>query len=160
VFTDRPATVKKDRRPGETAMLDAIHSGVIDRVAVWSIDRVARSLTELVKFLEACKASGVSLWLDDQKLDTDTTNAVSLFDVAAMLAFHDRQSRRDRILRGQAAARNLKIRFGRPPIAKAKVEKAKRELDAGKGVRQVARLAGISAASVSRLKNSMNSASA
>jgi DNA invertase Pin-like site-specific DNA recombinase len=159
VFTDRPATVKKDRRPGETVMLDAIHSGVIDRVAVWPIDRVARSLTELVKFLEACKASGVSLWLDDQKLDTDTTNAVSLFDVAAMLAFHVRQSRRDRILRGQAAARNLKIRF-RPPIAKAKVEKAKRELDAGKGVRQVARLAGISAASVSRLKNSMNSASA
>jgi hypothetical protein len=43
----------------------------------------------------------------------------------------------------------------RPPIATAKVERAKCELDAGKGVRQVARLAGISAASVSRLKNSI-----
>jgi hypothetical protein len=44
------------------------------------------------------------------------------------------------------------VRFGRPPIAKAKVMRAKQELAAGKGVRQAARLAGISAASASRLK--------
>ena len=73
---------------------------------------------------------------------------------------HLRQSRRDRILRGQAAARALSIRFGRPPIAKAKVEKAKRFLAAGKGVRQVARMAGISPASVSRIKTSMNNTEA
>jgi hypothetical protein len=64
-----------------------------------------------------------------------------------------RQNRRDRILRGQAAARAASIRFGRPPIPVTKVEKAKAGLAAGKGVREVARLAGISAASVSRLKN-------
>ena len=79
----------------------------------------------------------------------------NVFDLSTMMASHLRQSRRDRILRGQAAARAMAIRLGRPPIGKAKVEKAKRELAAGKGVRQVARLAGISAASVSRLKNSM-----
>jgi hypothetical protein len=77
-----------------------------------------------------------------------------------MMALHLRQGRRDRILRGQAAARSLSIRFGRPPIATAKMEKAKRELAAGKGVRQVARLAGISPASVSRLKSAIESASA
>jgi hypothetical protein len=75
--------------------------------------------------------------------------------VVAMMALHLRQSRRDRILRGQAAARSLSIRFGRPPIAKAKVEKARIAPAAGKGVRQAARLAGISPASVSRLKNAV-----
>ena len=69
------------------------------------------------------------------------------------MSLHVRQTRRDRILRGQAAARALSIRFGRPPIATAKVEKAKQELAAGRGVREAARIAGISAASVSRLKN-------
>jgi phage antirepressor YoqD-like protein len=50
----------------------------------------------------------------------------------------------------------LSIRFGRPPIAKPKVEKAKQFLASGKGVRQVAKMAGVSPASVSRIKTSMN----
>jgi hypothetical protein len=62
--------------------------------------------------------------------------------------------RRDKILRGQTAVRGL-VRFGRPPIPKAKVEMAKQELTAGKGVREVARLAGISASAASRLKSGL-----
>jgi DNA invertase Pin-like site-specific DNA recombinase len=157
-FTDRPMTVRKcvDRRPGEIALIEAIRNGTIDKVLVISIDRVGRSLVELTTFMETCRTAGVSLWLDEQKVDTEESDA--LFEMAAMMALHLRQSRRDRILRGQAAARSLKIRFGRPPLGSVKVEKAKRELAAGKGVRQVARLAGISAASAGRIKNAMGSA--
>lgn len=61
---------------------------------------------------------------------------MTLFDLSAMVALHIRQCRRDRILRGQAAARSLSIRFGRPPISVAKVEKAKAFLATGKGVRE------------------------
>jgi DNA invertase Pin-like site-specific DNA recombinase len=158
VFTDRPTSTKRgqDRRPGELALLDAIRSGEIDKVLICGIDRVGKSLAELVTFLETCRSAGTSLWLDDQNLDTAMSNGLSLADVSMLLAFHLRQSRRDRILRGQAAARALSIKFGRPSIPMNKVEKAKRELAAGNGVRQVARLAGISPASVSRLKSSMN----
>ena|ERR1700728_1625268 len=159
-YSDRPTSVRKgqDRRPGEMALLDAIRSGAIDRVLVWSIDRIGKSLTDLIAFMETCRTAGIAVFLHEQGIDSSATNGMSLLDLAGLMAFHIHQMRRDKILRGQAAARNLKIRFGRPPIAKAKVEKAKRELDAGKGVRQVARLAGISAASVSRLKNSMGAA--
>jgi DNA invertase Pin-like site-specific DNA recombinase len=97
------------------------------------------------------------LWVEQPKLDTATSNGMSLFDLSTMMASHLRQSRRDRILRGQAAARSLSIRVGRPPIAKPKVEKTKQFLTAGKGVREIARLAGISPASVSRIKTSMTS---
>jgi DNA invertase Pin-like site-specific DNA recombinase len=159
VFSDRPATVKKDRRPGEAALLDLIRRGATDRVLICSVDRIGKSLVELVTFMEACRTAGVSLWLDEQGLDTAGSNGLPLFDVTEMMAFHLRQTRRDRILRGQAAVRGL-VRFGRPPIAKAKVEKARIALAAGGGVREVARRAGISAASVSRLKNLMGSASA
>ena len=160
VFTDRPATVKKDRRPGEAALIDLIRRGATERVLICSVDRIGKSLVELVTFMEACRTAGVSLWLDEQGLDTAGSNGLPLFDVTEMMAFHLHQTRRDRILRGQAAARSLSIRFGRPPIAKAKVEKARTALAAGKGVRQTARLAGISAASVSRLKNAMGAAAA
>jgi hypothetical protein len=93
--------------------------------------------------MEVCRTAGVSLWLDGQQLDTAASNGLPLFNVTEMMAFHLRQTRRDRILRGQAAVRGI-VRFGRPPIAKAKLMRDKQELAAGKGVRQVARLAGIS----------------
>ena len=138
-------------------MINAIQSGAIDRVLVWSIDRIGKSLIDLVEFMETCRLHDVSLWVEQPKLDTATSNGMSLFDLSTMMASHLRQSRRDRILRGQAAARSLSIRVGRPPIAKPKVEKTKQFLTAGKGVREIARLAGISPASVSRIKTSMTS---
>jgi DNA invertase Pin-like site-specific DNA recombinase len=158
VFIDRPATVKKDRRSGEAALLGAIRSGDVEKVLLWSIDRIGRSLVELVSFLETCRTAEVTLWLDEQKLSTDNENGPSLFDLSGMLAFHLRQMRRDRIMRGQAAVRGV-VRFGRPPISATRVEKAKHELTNGKSLRQVARLVGISPASVSRIQTSLGSAS-
>jgi DNA invertase Pin-like site-specific DNA recombinase len=158
VFTDRPTSVRKslDRRTGELALIDAIQSGTISRVLIWSIDRIGKSLADLVTFMETCRAAGVAVYLDQERIDTAGSNGMSLFDVSGMMAYHLRQSRRDKILRGQSAARSLSIKFGRPPIAKPKVEKAKQFLAAGKGVREIARMAGISPASVSRIKTSMN----
>jgi DNA invertase Pin-like site-specific DNA recombinase len=162
VFSDRPTTARKgqDRRSGEIALVNSIQSGAIDRVLIWSIDRIGKSLIDLVQFMETCRSACVAVNLHDEGFDSETSNGMSLFDLSAMMAQHLRQSRRDRILRGQAAARALSIRFGRPPITKPKIEKTKQFLASGKGVRQVARMAGISPASVSRIKTSMNSESA
>jgi DNA invertase Pin-like site-specific DNA recombinase len=153
-FVDRPVPIRKgrERRPGEDAMLDSIRHGEVQKVLIWSVDRVGRSLMELVTFIETCRAAGVDLYLHEQNLDTSGSNGLSMFDLVQMMAFHVRQSRRDKILRGQAAARDASVRFGRPPISATKVEKARQALASGKSVRGSARLAGISAASVSRLK--------
>jgi DNA invertase Pin-like site-specific DNA recombinase len=158
IFVDRPMPTKKgrERRPGEDALRAAIQCGGVEKVLLWSIDRIGRSLVELVGFLEMCRAGGVGLYLHDHGIDTATSNGMSLFAMSELMAFHLRQSRRDRILRGQAAVRGT-VRFGRPPIHPAKIAKAKQGLASGKGLREVARLAGISAASVGRLKASMES---
>jgi DNA invertase Pin-like site-specific DNA recombinase len=153
-FVDRPVPIRKgrERRPGEDAMLDMIRDGCVQKVLLWSVDRIGRSLVDLVAIIETCRAAGVDLYLHEQTFDTAGSNGLSMFDLAQMMAFHVRQARRERILRGQAAARAASVRFGRPPIPTVKVEKARQFLAEGKGVRQVARLAGISPASVSRLK--------
>jgi DNA invertase Pin-like site-specific DNA recombinase len=159
IFTDHPTSVRKgqDRRSGEVALIDLIRRGALDRVLIWSIDRIGKSLIDLVACIETCRLAAVAVYLDQQNIDAEGYG--TLFDIGAMLSLHLRQSRRDRILRGQAAARTLSIRFGRPPIAKAKVEKVRIALAAGKGVRQAARLAGISAASASRLKSALGTVS-
>jgi DNA invertase Pin-like site-specific DNA recombinase len=161
VFVDRPMPMRKgkERRPGETALLDTFRSGGARKVLLWSIDRVGRSLVDLVGFMEICRVAGVGLYLHEQKLDTSGSNGMSLFDLSTMMALHLRQSRRDWILRGQAAVRGL-VRFGRPPIPNAKLEKAKQLLVAGRGIRETARLTSISPASVSRLKGTMEQVAA
>jgi DNA invertase Pin-like site-specific DNA recombinase len=160
IFTDRPMPLKRGReqRPGESALVAAIRSGGVSKVLVVSIDRLGRSLAELIGLLETCRVSGTEVYIHDQRIDTATSNGLSLFEVASMMALHLRQSRRGRIIRGQSAARIANIRFGRPPLASGTVDRAKALLCTGKGVRETARLSGISAASVSRLKIEMNSA--
>jgi DNA invertase Pin-like site-specific DNA recombinase len=154
VFIERlmPPKRGREQRPAELAMLATIQSRSVDKVLVWSLDRVGRTLAELVGLLEACRAAGTGVYIHDRQLYTAIRNGLSLFDVASMMACHLRQSRRVRILRGQIAARNANVRFGRPPIAGTKIETATAFLMTGKGVRETARLVGISAASVSRLK--------
>jgi DNA invertase Pin-like site-specific DNA recombinase len=161
VFTDRPTSVRgPDRRPGEAALIDAIRNRTIDRVLIWSVCRIGKSLIDLVSFMETCRTAGVSVFMLEQGIDTATSNGMSLLDLTTMMALHLRQSRRDRILRGQAAARSLSIRFGRPRIPTAKIEKAKTFLATGKSLREVARLSGISSSAVGRLKNAMGSMAA
>ena len=160
VFTDRPSSIRKgvDRRPGEMALISAMRSGAINQVMLWSIDRVGRSLVELVGFLETCRMAGVSLWVEEQAIDTTASNGISLYHLGEMMAFHLRQSRRGRILQGLAASRAMAIPCGRPRLSRTRTEKAERELVAGKSLRTVARIAGMSPTSVSRLKNTMNDA--
>ena len=63
-FTDRPTSARgPDRRPGEAALIDAIRSGTIDRVMIWSVCRIGKSLADLVSFMETCRTAGVALWM-------------------------------------------------------------------------------------------------
>jgi DNA invertase Pin-like site-specific DNA recombinase len=64
VFIDRPTTVRKgkERRPGDAALLDALHGGGVQKVLIFGIDRVGRSLDELVRFLETCRVADASVY--------------------------------------------------------------------------------------------------
>jgi DNA invertase Pin-like site-specific DNA recombinase len=156
-FTDRPNTVRKgvDCRPGQEALINAVRCGRVDVVCVSSICRLGKSLIDLATCLEACRAAQVGVWFDDQQIDT-STSSLSVFNVSELLALHLRQLRRGRILAGLASSRALGIRSGRPPLGRGRVQRAERELAAGKGVREVARIVGISPASASRLKTSLS----
>lgn len=153
-LTDRPASARKakDRRPAETALLETVRQGDVQKILLWDIDRIARSLSNLVSFLEICRNAAVSLWVHEQELDTEVNDSMSLFDFAAMLGHHLRQFRRERILLGLAAARANSVTLGRPSLPESKIRRATEGLKAGEPVRQIARSAGMSVASVCRLK--------
>jgi DNA invertase Pin-like site-specific DNA recombinase len=62
----------RDKRPGFDKLCRAIVRHQLDIVAAWSVDRLGRSLQDLVGFLGEVHAAGVDLYLDRQGVDTST----------------------------------------------------------------------------------------
>ena len=74
VFEDAGISGAKGRhgRPGLDALMKAIARRELDMVAAWSVDRLGRSLTDLLELLRELHAKGVDLFLHQQGLDTST----------------------------------------------------------------------------------------
>ncbi|MFZ2075066.1 MAG: recombinase family protein, partial [Xanthobacteraceae bacterium] len=94
-----PKKGRKDR-PGLDAMLKEAQRGAFDVVMAWSIDRVGRSLIDLlgtIQHLEACK---VDLYLDQQAIDTTTPIGKLMFQVTGAFAEFERSMIRERVHAG------------------------------------------------------------
>ena len=73
-FSDAGISGAKGRkdRPGLDALLKEAQRGKFDVVMAWAIDRLGRSLVDLLQTIESLKACGVDLYLDQQSIDTTT----------------------------------------------------------------------------------------
>jgi DNA invertase Pin-like site-specific DNA recombinase len=158
-FNDAGISGAKGRkdRPGLDAMLKEAQRGAFDVVMAWSIDRVGRSLIDLlgtIQHLEACK---VDLYLDQQAIDTTTPAGKLMFQVTGAFAEFERSMIRERVHAGlKRAVANGKTLGRRPveddPEGAAKVRKARKLLARGDGINKVAKAVGLSNGTVARLR--------
>ena len=83
----------RDKRPGLDAMLKDASRRKFDVVMAWAIDRLGRSLIDLLGTIQHLEATGVDLYLDQQNLDTTTPMGKLLFQVTGCIrrvrASHD-----------------------------------------------------------------------
>src|SRR5262245_36599814 len=80
----------RDKRPGFDRMLKAATRREIDMVAAWSVDRLGRSLQDLLGFLNEIHAAGVDLFLHQQGLDTSTPAGRAMFQMLGVFAEFER----------------------------------------------------------------------
>jgi hypothetical protein len=66
------------------AMLKAVNAREFDMVASWSVDRLGRSLTDLLSILQGLHDKGVDLFLHQQGLDTSTTAGKAMFQMLGL----------------------------------------------------------------------------
>lgn len=145
----------RDKRPSYDALLTAVSRRQIDLVAAWSVDRLGRSLPDLVGFLSDIQGKGVDLYLHQQGVDTSTPSGRMLFQMLGVFAEFERAVIRSRIMAG--LARSSK-RAGRPPLPPMRLEKVEKALRQGLSIRKAAAEAGVSTATVQRVKRSMGEA--
>src|SRR5438477_6636519 len=101
----------RDNRPGLDAMMKAVNAKEFDMVASWSVDRLGRSLTDLLSILQGLHDKGVGLFLHQQGLDTTTTAGKAMFQMLGVCAEFERGIIRERVNAGRANA----TRLGRRP---------------------------------------------
>ena len=147
----------RDKRPGLDALLKGVVRRDFDLVAAWSVDRLGRSLQDLVATLGELQAKGVGLYLHQQGIDTTTPAGKALFQMLGVFAEFERAMIRERVMTGLARARAQKTRLGRPRVS-PKVEGSIRDaLESGKGIVSTARDLGVGVSTVQRVKRSLES---
>ena len=141
----------RDKRPAYDRLCKAATQRQVDVVMAWSVDRLGRSLQDLVAFLADLQASGVDLYLHQQGLDTTTPGGKALYQMMGVFAEFERAMIRERIGAGLQRARKQGKRLGRPRVPYT-TERAIRAARAqGKGILKIAREVGVGTATVQRV---------
>jgi DNA invertase Pin-like site-specific DNA recombinase len=145
----------RDKRPGLDRMLKAACRREFDIVMAWSIDRLGRSLIDLLHTVQNLEAYGVDLYLDQQAIDTTTPTGKLMFQITGAFAEFERSMIQQRVKLGLKRAVAQGKHLGRPPITSELERKAQRHLRKGTGILKVAKLVGLGTGTVHRIKREM-----
>jgi DNA invertase Pin-like site-specific DNA recombinase len=139
-FTDEGISGAKgrDQRPGLNNLLDGVMRRDFDKVMAWSVDRLGRSLPDLLAFMGELKAKGVDLYLHQQHLDTASE--------------FEREIIRERVNSGLARAKAQGKTLGRPRKNDPKLLAEIRKLRKQKlGILRIAKQLGVGTSLVQRI---------
>jgi DNA invertase Pin-like site-specific DNA recombinase len=145
----------RDKRPGLDGLLKDATRGRFDVVMAWAMDRLGRSLFDLLDMLRLLDGANVDLFLHQQAIDTTTVGGRMFFQITGAFAEFERGMIRNRVLAGLDRAKAKGVRLGRPTVG-GKVETAIRaRLEAGEGMLKVAKALGVGTGTVQRVKTAM-----
>ena len=132
---------KTFERPGMSALLDYARSG--DTLAVIRLDRLGRSLRELLVTVEDLKGREINLISLEERIDTTSAAGELVFHVFGAIAQFERRLISERTKDGIATARKRGRNPGRPPLQPETISALQDLVEAGKSVSQAAKHLGI-----------------
>ena len=131
VFVEKASGAQRER-PELKAALDYMRDG--DTLVVWKLDRLARSMKQLIETVEGLEEGGVGFRSLTEAIDTTTAGGKLVFHVFGALAEFERSIIRERTRAGLDAARARGRKGGRPPKLKESDLKAARAMLADKSI--------------------------
>lgn len=150
----------RDKRPAFDQLLKDATRRKFDMVAAWSVDRLGRSMPDLVGFLGELEALGVDLYLQQQALDTSTPAGRAFFQMLGIFAEFERSMIQERVRAGlaRAMAESSELRasrgkkkIGRPSVSEGVRKKILEAHSLGKSIRKTATEFGVSPGTVQKI---------
>lgn len=145
----------RDKRPAFDKLCKDAARRRFDVVATWSVDRLGRSLQDLVAFLSDIHGFGIELYLHQQGIDTTTPAGKAMFQMLGVFAEFERAMIRGRVHAGLARARANGKTLGRPQTEADKEDAIRASLATGMGILKTAKLHGVGTSVVQRIKAAM-----
>jgi DNA invertase Pin-like site-specific DNA recombinase len=145
---------RKDR-PGLDNMLKDAQRRRFDVLMAWAIDRIGRSLIDLLTTIQTLEACGVDLYLDQQAIDTTTPTGKLMYQITGAFAEFERSMIRQRIHAGLKRAKDAGKTFGRPRIPEKIEERIRERLRTGDGILKIAKEVGVGSGTVQRIAKDM-----
>jgi DNA invertase Pin-like site-specific DNA recombinase len=106
----------RDKRPGFDALCRDATKRQFDVIMAWSVDRLGRSLQDLVGFLSELHALRIDLYLHQQGLDTTTPAGKAMFQIMGVFAEFERAMIQERVRAGLARAKSEGKRLVAPEL--------------------------------------------
>jgi DNA invertase Pin-like site-specific DNA recombinase len=152
----------REKRPQFDALHKAAARREFDVVMAWSVDRLGRSLQDLVSFLNELHSLRIDLFLHQQGLDTTTPAGKAMFQMLGVFAEFERSIIQERVRAGLRRAKSEGKRLGRPPIAPELEERVRKALnEPGRpGVRVIAQRFKISVPTVQKISRPFDGSAA
>ena len=124
-----------------------------DIAMVWAIDRLGRSLIDLLGTIQHLEAVGVDLYIDQQAIDTSTPMGKLIFSVCGAFAQFERSMIQQRIHAGLRRAKAEGKTLGRPKVDEATQAAIRRSLKEGIGIKKTAAALNCGIGTVIRVRN-------
>lgn len=148
IFTDK-ATGAHVKRPELEKCLKTLTAG--DVLIVWKLDRLGRSLRDLIALLDDLKARGVGFRSLTEAIDTATPTGRAMWQMIGILAELERSLIHERTKAGRAAAVARGVKLGRKPkLSPQQVTHARKLLEQGEDRKDIARLLNVSWRTIER----------
>lgn len=154
-YFSEKASGAKTRRPVLTNLLEKAQKGTIKKVVVYKLDRLGRSLPDLINTIHTLSACGCDFVSVSDNIDTsqDSPFARLQLGLLASIADFERNLTKQRVFAGLAAARAKGRIGGRPGLEQTVKDKINHMLKEGFHPKAIARECGTSVASVYKQKN-------
>ena len=157
VYRDKGQSGAKNDRPALNSMLSDMRRRKFDVIVIWKLDRLARSLKQLLTIGEECRSLGVDLVSLHQNIDTTLPAGRLTFQILGAVAEFERELLRERVKAGMAQARRTGKHVGRPGLRKFQqtdIDQMRQLRSKGMSVRKLAKDFETTQWMVARLTNS------
>ena len=130
----------RDKRTGFDNIIKGAVKKDFDTILVWSVDRLGRSLQDLVSFLNDIQSVDCDLYIHQSGIDTATPTGKMMFQLVGMFSEFERGMIRERVVAGQNRAKSQGKHIGRPTnLNEGLVHSIKYMKEQGVGIRKIAK---------------------